>query len=176
MKGLLKLIVPNFHERIVEDEVKRKGNVIYGARAMNKQLPVKALGRSIYARPTRDYDIYSMKPRAHAMSLERKLDNTIGHDGYYTKSGKHKGTHKVIDKGLDNRKGTPDDKGIADFTRPARKVSTVTIGGLKYASLSERVKDIRASLKRPEDTFRHEKDKADLWRIRTARNHGRIYG
>ncbi len=156
--------------KIIIDNLRKTKNILYGARAMNAQLPF------MFYRHTKDYDIYSKKPRISALRLEKLLDESAGNDVYYTKQALHKGTYKVIDKGHDNIKGTRDDFGIVDFTKPLRKIRTITINDVRYAFLSERVKDARRSLREPEFAYRHEKDRRDLWRIKQGRRLGGLFG
>lgn len=154
---------------IVRTRLRTTGNIMYGARAMNRQLPF------MYHRQTEDFDIYSNKPRKDAMHLEGLLDKDSRGDFYYVKPALHKGTFKVMDKGHDNIKGTQDDLGIADFSRPTRRIRTISINGIRYAHLSERVKDAKRSLKEPIFAFRHEKDRKDLWMIKQGRKLGRLF-
>jgi len=149
--------------KIIRDRLRNTRNIIYGARAMNMQLPF------MFYKQTKDYDIYSKSPRRNAIQLERLLDDSSGEDSYYTQRALHRGTWKVMDKGYDNIKGTEDDFGIVDVTRPTRRIRTININGIRYAHLSERVKDAKRSLKNPIYAFRHEKDRKDLWRINQGR-------
>lgn len=150
-------------ELVIDNKLRKSRNIVYGARAMNKQLP---LGLQ---RPTFDYDIYSKTPRKSARRLERCLDRDAGGDYYYTKPAQHKGTVKVMDIGEDNRRNTMDDYGVADYTRPERKIKSVRINNIRYAHLSEREKDARKSLRDPAFKFRHDKDRYDLYRIKKGR-------
>lgn len=156
-------------ESIVRNRLRTTKNIMYGARAMNRQLPM------MYHRHTEDFDIYSKRPRKDAMHLERLLDKDSRGDNYYVKPALHPGTWKVMDEGYDKIKGTKDDIGIADYSRPNRRIRTVTIDGISYAHLSERVKDAKRSLKEPIFAFRHEKDRRDLWRIKQGRKLGRLF-
>ncbi len=152
---------------VIENFIRKTDNIIYGARAMNVQV---APGLQ---RMTFDYDLYSKKPKVHATLLEKRMDRLSGGDFFYMKEAMHKGTFKVMDKGRDRRKGTLDDFGIADFTRPNRKIRTIRVQGIRYAKLSERRKDIKTSLSNHLFAFRHEKDKMDLFRIKVS---GKIRG
>lgn len=138
--------------------------IVYGARAMNIHLPINL------RRHTRDYDIYSRTPKAKAIKLEKALDRDSGGNFFYVKQALHKGTWKVMDIGLDNRRGTYDDFGVADYSKPDRKIRFNIINNIRYASLSERAKDARKSLRNPRFQFRHSKDRFDLWRINQAIN------
>lgn len=156
------LRVFNFIRRdeVIKDKLRKDKDIVYGARAMNVQLPAP------YQRHTKDYDIYSKSPNTRARQLERDLDKSAGGDYYYVKPALHKGTFKVMDKGFDNRKGTYDDFNVADYSKPTRKIRTVSIFGIRYAHLSERKKDAKKSLNDPMFKFRHEKDRKDLYRIK----------
>lgn len=159
--------------KVVKDEpinefLKNSDYIVYGARAMNQNLPMHL------QRQTVDYDVYANKPRSSARRLERKLDKTFGGDYFFTRPAMHRGTFRVVDKGTDNKKNTRDDYPVADFTKPERKVSFVTINGVRYARLSERKKDIRKSLSDKASSFRHSKDKADLERIRYKEQINRV--
>lgn len=153
---------------IIRNRIRTTKNIMYGARAMNRQLPM------MYHRHTEDFDIYSKKPRKDAIHLEKLLDRDSRGDNYYVKPAMHEGTFKVMDEGYDKIKGTKDDIGIADFSRPTRKIRTVSMEGIRYAHLSERVKDAKRSLSEPMFSFRHEKDRKDLWRIKQGRKLGRF--
>lgn len=148
---------------IIEDYLKKRKEIVYGARAMNVQLPIT------HNRLTEDYDVYSKKPRRSARKLERKLDKAAQGDCYYTKPAMHPGTFKVMDKGPDRKRETEDDFNVADFTIPNRRIKFKTIGGIRYAALSERKKDAKRALKEPEFAFRHHKDRRDLYMIKTGK-------
>lgn len=149
-----------------EDEIladtKKNKNIIYGAQAIKAQI-------GVIARPTSDFDIFARNPRVSAVRLERSMDKSAGKNIYYTKPAIHPGTYKVQFIGADMKKNTRDDIGIADFTRPARKVKTVNINGVRYVSLKEVVKDKRRSIADKNYAFRHQKDRDDIARIRFAR-------
>lgn len=149
----------------IDGTLRGREEVVYGARAMNVQLP------GMLKRHTIDYDIYSKSPKAKAKRLEKVLDGQSKGDYFYTKPAMHPGTWKVMDIGFDNRKGTHDDFGVADFTKPERKIRFNVINGIRYARLSERAKDARRSLSDPEFIFRHEKDRKDLWRIKEGKKY-----
>ncbi|GAJ10149.1 unnamed protein product, partial [marine sediment metagenome] len=119
-------------------------------------------------------DILSNKPRRSARQLEMKLDKKAGGNFYFTAPAMHPGTFKVMHIGPDKRKGTKDDIGIADYTKPNRKVKTRTIDGIRYVKLSEVIKDKRKSLKDKEFAFRHKKDLEDINRIKMSRSMSRV--
>ena len=146
--------------KIIKKQVKKNKSIIYGARAIRIQIG------SMLSRPTRDWDIYSKRPKRSANTLQRDLDKVSGGNHYYaTPSEFHKGTHKVYNIGQDNKRGTRDDIGLADFTQTKRGIKTRTIDGIRYTHLSESVKDKKRSLTEPQFAFRHDKDRNDLNRI-----------
>lgn len=144
------------------NQVEKNKSVVYGGQAIKKQI-------GFLARHTKDYDVLSRKPKKSARQLERTLDNKSDGDYYYaTPSIFHKGTYKVYHKGVDRKKGTRDDIGIADFTK-MRAMKTKTIDGVKFAQLSEVVKDKRKALADKQYAFRHKKDREDINRIKVHR-------
>lgn len=145
-------------DNIIENQVKKDKNIIYGARSIKKRL-------GWFGRETSDYDIYSNSPRRSAVKLERKLDKGVKANLFYSKPAMHKGTYKVMSSGFDRKRGTEDDYGIADFTKPKGRIRTTTIQGIRYDLLSEERKNKIKSLKDKKMQFRHEKDKNDLQRI-----------
>jgi len=151
--------------RIAKDEpvkthLRKTKNIVYGARAMNQQLPLHL------RRNTDDFDIYASKPRNAARKMEKHLDKHYGGDYYFVRPAIHPGTFKVIDKGMDNKPNTKDDYPIADYTKPNRKIRFMEKDRIRYARLSERRKDIKTSLRDKESAYRHQKDKADLQGIK----------
>lgn len=149
---------------ILLTRARKKRQVVYGAEAMNIQLPF------IFRRRTRDYDIYTRNPRATAQSMQALLDRLIagGQDDFYAKRARHKGTHRVMHEGLDAIQRTKDDLVIVDYTLMPKKIGTVTINGVKYQSLPSIVKEKRRVLKSKRARFRHRKERGDLERIRVS--------
>lgn len=159
-------------DKIIKRNVKKNNDIIYGARAMKKQMGF--LGAS---RETKDYDIYTDKmPKGRARELKKKLNDYERREQYYTKPAFFPGTHKVMDKGLDMKKGTRDDFGIADFSKKPRGLKTTMFGGVKYAHIDEVEKDRVKSLKDKDSSFRHEKDRFDLGLIRMVKSAKRFGG
>jgi hypothetical protein len=159
-----KLIGQSRKKDIILNQTRRENNIIYGARAMNKQLSIGLLKR-----PTQDFDIYSKAPKRSAIKLERKLDRVSGDDNYFVKPSKHKGTWKVKDKGYDNIPNTNDDIKIADYTpMPKPQPRTVLINDVRFVHLSEVLKDKKRTLRNPKYAFRHGKDEADVQRIKAS--------
>ena len=141
-------------------QVKKNKSIIYGAQSIKKQIG------NLRARKTIDWDIFSHSPKKSANQLQRKLDKQSGGNNFYqTPSQYHKQTFKVYGNGLDGVPKTKDDVGVADFTKPEKKIRTVIVDGIRYSHLSESEKDKKASLASEEFAFRHKKDKDDLERI-----------
>jgi hypothetical protein len=131
--------------KIIRNNIKRRGHIVYGARALNAHLP------SYLDKHTEDWDVYSKTPKKTAKRVERKLDKAYGGDYYYTEPAMHPGTHKVKSKITRT--------GVADYTKmPASKIPTKTIGGIKYITLAHSKKMINRALRNPEAKFRRDKD------------------
>lgn len=144
------------------NQAKKEGNIIYGAQSIKKQI-------GIFSRRTEDYDIFSKKPKRSARTTEKNLDSLYGYDAFYTKPAMHPGTWKVMDKGLDEKKNTEDDFGVVDYTNmPKPKPKSRNYGGVSYRDLSLEKKAKLKSIRDPEFSFRHKKDKEDLARINMA--------
>ena len=164
--------IPQESGNIIEKEARSNRDIIYGARAMNAQLPL------FMRRETQDYDVYSKKPRATADRIQRKLDKEVagGKDDFYMKPALHKGTYKVMHEGADGKKRTRDDIGIVDYTSMPNQISTVRIEGIRYESIPSIAKRKKEILQDPESEYRHEKDRSDLERIKYSRIlRGRVF-
>ena len=72
-----------------------KGQIIHGAMATNVQLP------GYLRKQTKDYDIYTRKPRKNAVEMAKKLNKRLGSNRYEVVKGRHKGTYKVKTKNGD---------------------------------------------------------------------------
>ncbi len=140
--------------RIIISHVKKKGLILFGQKATNRQLP-KDLRKD-----TDDYDIFSKTPKRTANRIERKLDKKFKGNFFEVRPALHKRTHKVI-----SRIGN---KGIVDVSKPNRKIPIVTRKKIKLASLEFQKQQIRKSLKNPEFKFRHPKDREVRSRIKIA--------
>lgn len=139
---------------VIINHVKKKGLILFGQKATNKQLP-KDLRKD-----TQDYDIFSETPEKSAKRIERKLDKKLKGNFFLVRPAKHGGTFKVI-----SRIG---DKGVVDIGKSDRKVETVTRKGVKLASLKFQKQQIRKSLADKESKFRHPKDREVRSRIKIA--------
>lgn len=138
------------------NQAKKEKSVVYGARSIEAQVP------GIFFRNTQDYDILSKKPKKSARVTKNNYNKIVSSNQFYTKQAMHKGTYKVMDKGMDFRKGTRDDFGVVDYTsipKPAPRIKI--INGVRYRALSQEKKAKQKALKDKLFKFRHEKDRAD---------------
>jgi len=159
MRGFF--VKPKIKETILNQTRKDK-NIIYGAQSIKKQL-------GILGRETQDYDIFAKKPKTSALKTDRRLDKIWGSNHFYVKKAEHKGTWKVMNKGLDGKKGTRDDVGIVDYTKMSRPTPRyVVIEGARYRILSQEKKAKYKSLRDKKMKFRSEKDREDVERIKFA--------
>jgi len=134
-------------EKILNFAKKNKG-VIYGARAINPQLP------SYLRKETKDYDIYVQKPKKSAQKLLEQLKKTTGKK-LELKKAKNKGTYKI----------KLNDETLVDLTQLKRRPKTKKILGDEYYDIKS-IKQSTARLsKKPSAEFRREKDLSTLRRI-----------
>ena len=140
--------------RVIINHVKKKGLILFGQKATNRQLP------SDLRKDTQDYDIFSSTPKISANRIERKLDRKLDGNYFEVREAKHGGTYKVI-----QRIG---DKGVADVGKPDRKVPIVVKKGVKLATLEFQKQQIKKSLADPQSKFRHAKDREVRSRIKIA--------
>jgi len=138
--------------------VKNKGDIIYGSRAMNIQLP-KHLRRT-----SDDYDIWSKKPALHCDQLEDKLDKKAGcnmfieEKKYITKAGKT--TYRI--------RYLPSSKQEVDYTKPPKDAKIKKIKGVNYQHIKHQKKRLKEMAKDPLLAFRIEKTMRDLKTIEKA--------
>lgn len=117
-----------------------------------------------------DWDLKSRNPKRSAEMLEKSLDKSSGGDNYFVKaSSYHRGTFKVKEKGLDDKKGTSDDLQVADYTQENRSGGIVWVRGLQIEDINKTFKDKMRSVSNPEFRYRYGKDSDDLNRIRFFR-------
>lgn len=138
---------------------KKRKQVVYGARSIQAQ-------NNLFARDTKDWDIFDTKPKQVAKIVEKILDKQAGCDYFYTQEAMHKGTWKVKGRGIDGKQGTEDDESIADYSKLDKKTPFVLINGVRYRKLNEEIKAKQKSVADPEFEFRHKKDQDDLNRIK----------
>lgn len=144
-------------DRIISSHIKKKGFIIFGARSLNAHFP------AFLDKQTSDYDVLipsssKKNTKLVAQRLEKKLDKRLKGDFFVTESAQHPGTFKI--------RARLGKEGIVDITKAEKKVRTDKIKGIKYSSLKHEKANINKSLNDPESSFRHEKDKERLERIR----------
>ena len=146
----------NQANKIIKNEIKKGGGVIFGARSVNVQ--VKPHLRS----QTEDFDLFIKKnPKGFAKKIERKLDKKFKGNFYETKEAQHGGTYKVSNR--------LSGKGVADVSEhPKMKIRVVKRKGVKYAHTDFQKEKIKESLADPKSAFRHQKDKFSRLRISLA--------
>lgn len=160
-KNLLKLRVGKHKIReSVLKQTRKEKNIIFGGKAIQKRLRLSA-------RPTKDYDIFSDKPKKSAFTTEKNLDKSLHTKGFFVKRGANKGTWKVRNVGRDNRKGTKDDVGIVDYTRtPKPRPKTFLDKNVQFRTLKEEFAAKKRLVKKKEFGFRRKKDLEDINRIK----------
>ena len=144
--------------RIV-NRARKKGDIIFGARAIQKQI---GLG----ARRTEDFDIFTKNSKQSAKEVETNIDKLTRGDNFFVKKGRNPGTFKVKWIGKDGIRGNADDKTVVDFTKfPKPLPKTKLINGVKYRTLEEEAKAKLRLVKKKQFAFRRAKDLEDLKRI-----------
>jgi hypothetical protein len=141
--------------RIILEESAKKSHVIYGAQAMNVQLP------SELRRPTEDFDIYVHDSKEEAETLRKLLSKRIP-NGFYIEPAEHLGTQRL------KRRVNGFEANVADLTSPMPEVKVKSIGKVRYQHLQEIKKEKEETVYDPQRKYRLEKDLADLARIQLA--------
>ena len=135
--------------------IAQKRKVIYGARAINEQLPYSL------RKETGDYDIYTKKPRQIAEELVEKLNKEYRRELFVVIPAKYHKTFKVKD--------IETGETFADFTGTTKKPESINVMGVRYAKLNYHEKKIKKTLKDMSSAFRHEKDIETLQRIKQSK-------
>lgn len=135
------------------DMAQKKGQVIYGARSVNKQLPINL------QKKTKDYDIYTKKPKLSAEELAKSLNKEFNTNEFKVVKGKFEKTYKV-------KRG---DETIADYTSTTKKPKSINDFGVKYANLDYQEKRIKRILKDESVSYRWDKDRDTLNRIKQGK-------
>ena len=134
---------------------KKKVGIVHGSRATNAQLP-RALRRD-----TKDWDVFVKRPKLRALQLEAKLDRKFRGDFFSVKKGTGSPGIKVF-----KVKSNIDDEGIVDFATTKRKVPSVPIRGVRFATLKDQKRIATENLTKPTARFRRDKDRNLLARIK----------
>ena len=140
---------------IILNKAKKEKQIIYGSVATNIQL------NPSLRRKAGDYDVYSNHPKKSADQTQRQLDRVVGdgNDDFYYKEAVHKGTWKVMHEGKDGEPKTRDDIAIVDYSKPSKKIDTVTINDIRYENINSILKRRREILADPKSKYRHAKDR-----------------
>lgn len=134
---------------IILNQAQKKNQIIYGARATNRQLP------TYLNKETKDYDILTKNPKKSANELAKEIEKYTSKKAVVTKAT-HKGTYKV----------KVDNEPIVDYTQLKRRYPTKLVLANKYKSLSSIKKSLQKSVKKKSNEFRREKDLDTLNRIK----------
>ena len=151
--------VDNFHRMKhliggwVRKTIQGPNEVIHGARSVNAQV-----GSQHLKTQTRDYDVFSNKPRQSALQTERFIDKRMGFNAMQTKKGKSQGTYRV--------KSIATGKTYADYTKPQKKVPSVVINGKRYSTLDYEKAHAQQVIKNQSATHRLQQDIDKLNRIK----------
>jgi len=134
---------------IILDLASKRGQIVYGQQSINEQIP------SYLKRKTKDYDILTKNPKESAQELVELLN-------------KQNGNYKVVKAIYPRTWKVKNEQGetIADYTRPGRLPNTTNVLGVKYADLQYSKRKAEKILRKPEASYRWEKDKDVLERIK----------
>lgn len=142
---------------VILKQVRRNKNIVYGAYALNMQMPFGFLRRG-----TGDIDVYAKRPQQRAKQMERKLDKKFKGDVFFVKEAEHEGTWRVI--------AHPTKESVADYSKtPEPHPRTVKIGGIFYEHIDRIKKGKKKTLADPKSSYRHYKDKQDLGMVSAAK-------
>lgn len=149
---------PQKIKNIILDIAQKKGQVVYGQQAVNVQIP------QYLKRKTKDYDIYTKKPKQSAEEVANKLNEYYGNKFKVVK-GVNPSTYKV-------KKGK---KTIADYTGTTKKPKYKKVLGVSYANLQYQKKKLKNILKKKEYEYRHLKAQKDLNKLMEAEKRSFLY-
>jgi len=144
----------NMTKRLIVQDAVDDGHIIYGAQASNAQLP------EYLQKDTEDFDIFTKKSKKEAEQMEKKLDKAYGGDLFRVEKAKHKGTYKV--------KSNVTGRTVADYSSQGKKPNFKKILGVKYADLKSIKRKIGKTLRDESSSFRHDKDRETLQRIKLS--------
>ena len=134
--------------------IARHRAVIYGQRATNFHLPTNL------RKETKDYDILTSKPKSKAEELVKEL-NKYYPNKYEVIPAKYKKTFKI--------KNRETGETFSDFTGTTRLPESYNELGIRRASLKYSEKKLKKSIKNPASSFRHEKDRDTLNKIKQGK-------
>ena len=137
--------------QIILDTAQKKGQIVYGARALNRQLP------TYLRKETKDYDILTKRPKKSAVELSKQLKRHTREEVTVVKA-KHKGTYKVKIGG----------KTIVDYTQLRRLPKTKASWGNQLYDIKSIKRNLQRSLKQKKNEFRRLKDLDSFDRIKMS--------
>jgi hypothetical protein len=147
-------VLDNGNDQIVRetvlDKAQKEKQIIYGARAINRQVSVPQRSK------TKDYDILTKRPSKSAKELVSELNRKLGREEFKVEPALHKGTFKVKDS-----KGET----IVDYTQLDKMPKTKKSWGNSYYDIDSIKQNIKKRLKGNKAEFRKEKDTDALNRI-----------
>lgn len=152
--------VPNEAEPIIVEHLKNKDRVVYGARAMNAQLPKE------YRRPTEDWDVKTQNARQFAYTLEAELEELDVRDNFKVEMLPVRGENWNVFRVIHKATG----KSLVDVSVPEGPSLPpyVIIDEIKYKTL-EAIKESKLEdVRDPEKRYRRRKDLQDVRRIERA--------
>jgi len=132
------------------NKAQKENQVIYGARAINNQVP------TYLKKKTKDYDILTNKPSKSAKEVAVELNRRLGREEYSVEKAIHKGTFKVKDS-----QGST----VVDYTQIEGTPKIKKSWGNKYSDVKVIKRNIQKRLKDKSKEFRKEKDLDALKRI-----------
>lgn len=138
-------------KNIILNKASKEGQIIYGARAINRQVSVP------YRKETSDYDILTKKPKKSAKEIVNELNKRYGNK-FKLEKAIHKGTYKV--KEIDTHKT------IVDYTQLKKEPKIKKSWGNKFKDIKSIKKSINKSINKVGNEFRKEKDLDALRRIK----------
>jgi len=136
---------------LILNKAQKENQIIYGARAVNRQVPINLKKETI------DYDILTKKPKKSAKELAKDIKKFTNKDVEVTKA-LHKGTYKVKVNG----------KTIVDYTQLSRAYPTQRVLSNKYKTLASIKKSLQKAVKKKSNEFRREKDLETIGRIKMS--------
>jgi hypothetical protein len=138
---------------IILDKAQKEKQIIYGARAINIQLP------KYLEKETKDYDILTKKPKRTAKEVITELNRRVGREEFKLVKAKHKGTYKIKDS-----KG----KTVVDYTQLKTKPKSKKVWGNQYYDIKSIKRNVSRLVKKSDTEYRRDKDLETLKKIKLS--------
>jgi hypothetical protein len=136
---------------LVLNKAQSKGQIIYGARAINQQVP------TYLRKETKDYDILTKNPKKSAIELANDIKRVTSKQ-VSVEPATHKGTYKVKVNG----------ESVVDYTQLKGTPKIKKSWGNKYQDIKTIKRNIQKRIRDPTKEFRKEKDLEALGRIKIS--------